>query len=78
TVAALDRALQPAAGQLPFVDEFTLGWVLLGLAGLASSYFVQRMSNQPERTEDADLWKLASLIAFGWGAALWFGGGIVE
>src|SRR5690606_18499725 len=45
TFEALDRAFEPAAGQLPFVDDFTLGWVLLGLAGLVSSFFLQRMAD---------------------------------
>ena len=78
TVAALDRAFQPATGHLPFVDEFAVGWALLGLAGLVSSYFVQRMADAPERTPNTDLLKLVAVLAFAWGAAWWFGGGIVE
>ncbi len=78
TLAALDRAFEPAAGHLPFVDDFTLGWVLLGLAGLASSCILQRMAERPERTQNAGLWKLMSVIAFVWGAVWWFGGGTVE
>ncbi len=77
TFDALGRALVPAVAHVPFVDDFTLGWVLLGLAGLVSSYFLRRMADA-EGAQNAGLWKLATVLSFVWGAAWWFGGGIVE
>ncbi len=75
---AVDRALQPAAGYLPFVNEFTAGWVILALAGMISAWLLWRMAQQEQWLAHNSLLRAASRLIFLWGAAWWFGGGLLE
>lgn len=75
---ALDRALQPATGYLPFANEFTMGWVIVALAGMISAWLLWRMAQQEQWLAHNGLLRAASFLIFLWGATWWFGGGLVE
>ena len=76
--AALSDALTPVAGHTPFLNDFALGWAMLGVAGLASSYFLRRPPAALAETTAQNARQFLALLAFAWGGAWWFGGGVVE
>ncbi|MEJ5248881.1 MAG: DUF2339 domain-containing protein [Caldilinea sp.] len=75
TAEMLERLFTPLNGQALFLNDFTLGWAMVGLAGLASSRF---LTQEPFRSDNFTLWKTLAALAFVWGLGWWYGGGLVE
>ncbi|MCS6828290.1 MAG: DUF2339 domain-containing protein [Caldilinea sp.] len=75
TAEMLERLFTPLGGQVLFLNDFMLGWAMLGLAGLASSRF---LTQEPFRSDNRALWKTLAALAFVWGLGWWYGGGLLE
>jgi len=75
---ALGKFLTPAAMSTPFLNEFTLGWVMLGAAGMASAYFFTRPAFATAGAARASIWRALAVLSLTWGFAWWFGGGALE
>jgi hypothetical protein len=77
-VDAVLRMWRPATDYRPFLNEFTVGWVILALAGLVSAWLLERMAQRGQRSADSGLLLGLATLTFIWGAAWWFGGGLLE
>ncbi|MFO7632524.1 MAG: DUF2339 domain-containing protein [Caldilinea sp.] len=77
-VNALDSMMTPATGQPPFLSDFALGWAMIGVAGLASSYFLTRSRLDSTAETQPNAWRSFAPLVFAWGVAWWFGGGMFE
>ncbi len=72
------HALQPAQAGHPFLNTFTLGWVILALAGLVSAWLLQRIAQREPQSTNSGLLRGLATLSFLWGAAWWFGCGLLE
>ncbi|GIK73405.1 MAG: hypothetical protein BroJett021_23930 [Chloroflexota bacterium] len=75
---ALGTILTPTEMGTPFLNEFTLGWVMLGAAGIASAYFLTRPAFATTGAARASIWRALAVLSLAWGVAWWFGGGALE
>ena len=77
-VDAALRVGQTATDYRPFLNEFTIGWAILALAGLVSAWLLGRIAQRQQRPADSGLLHGLATLTFIWGAAWWFGGGLLE
>ena len=77
-VEAAPRVGRTATDYRPFLNEFTIGWVMLALAGLVSAWLLGRMAQRQQRPAVGGLLNGLATLTFIWGAAWWFGGGLLE
>lgn len=75
---AFDALLAPAQTGAPFLNDFTLGWIMLGAAGMASAYFLTRPAFAASGSTRASVWRALAVLSMMWGIAWWFGGGALE
>jgi uncharacterized membrane protein len=75
---ALLYALEPAQAVRPYLNAFTLGWAILALAGMASAWLLERIVQREPRPAGSGLLHVLAMLTFVWGAAWWFGGGLLE
>lgn len=75
---AVARVGRIATDDRPFLNEFTFGWGVLALAGLATAWLLGRMAQRGERPAQSTLLRGLSVATFIWGAMWWFGGGLLE
>ena len=72
------RVPNSATGHLPFVDEFAVGWALLGLTGLVGNYFVQRTAARLNARQTPTIEAGGRALSLRWARRGGSGGGIVE
>lgn len=77
-VDAALRVGRTATDYRPFLNEFTIGWAILALAGLVSAWLLGRLAQREQRAADSGLLHGLATLTFLWGAAWWFGGGLLE
>ncbi len=75
---AIDVMLTPAEIGTPFLSEFTLGWMMVGAAGMASAYFLTRPAADESGAVRGGAWRALAVFSLVWGVAWWFGGGVLE